>query len=479
MKPIKGIISSLFLALAATAMGQQVDRLGLTDISVTANDQISLIVTMNVKPDKCHLGTDKMLKVIPVIRSADGENEKELPAYAIAGRNQYYYNLRSNAIAPLYRSGAHLTDPYTFEVPWQDWMGESTLGFKILTSGCCGTPLSEEEIPIADLDLIPPVMPTPADLGYIEPVTTAVKEYALQGKAYVNFPVNKTEIYPTYMNNPVELKKITNSIDTVRDNKDATIESITLTGYASPEGPYDHTVRLAKGRTDAVRDYVSKLYDFPASVYKTASVPEDWAGLREAVVNSALENRDAIIEFIDSDYPIEKRNDRLRQLFPKDYAWLLKNIYPWLRHTDYLIKYNIKKYSDVEEIKQVLATRPQNLTLDEIYLLANTYQPGTDEYNEVFEIAVRMFPDDQTANLNAANNAISRGDITNARRYLDKAGNSSDADYARGMLAAKEKDYQQALMWLRKSGTPKAQSAIDRINQILNFKGGITFRSAE
>ncbi len=477
MKPFKGIISSLFLALAATtAMGQQVDRLGLTDISVTANDNVSLIVTMNVKPNLCHLGTDKMLKVIPVIRSADGENEKELSPYAIAGRNQYYYNLRSNTNAPLYRAGAHLTDVYSFEVPWQDWMGESTLGFKILTSGCCGAPLGEEDLPIADLNLIPPSMPSTDDLGYIEPVAVPVKEYALQGKAYVNFPVNRTEIYPSYMNNPVELKKITNSIDTVRGNKDATIESITLTGYASPEGPYNNNVRLAKGRTEAVRDYVSKLYDFPASVYKTASVPEDWAGLREAVVNSALADREGILEFIDSDYPIEKRNDRLRQLYPTDYKWLLQNVYPWLRHTDYLIKYNIKKYSDVEEIKQVIATRPQNLSLDEIYLLANTYQPGTPEYNEVFEIAVRMFPEDETANLNAANNAISRNDLESARKYLEKVGDTPEANYARGMLYAKEKDYQQALVWLRKCGTPKAQSAIDRINQILNFKGGITFR---
>ena len=49
-------------------------------------------------------------------------------------------------------------------------------------------------------------------------------------------PVNRTEIYPGYMNNTVELKKITNSVDSVRDNPDATIQGITLTGYASPEG---------------------------------------------------------------------------------------------------------------------------------------------------------------------------------------------------------------------------------------------------
>lgn len=476
MKSIKGILSALLLACSATAMGQQVDRLGLTDINVERASDVALTVSMTVRPDLCHLGTDKLLKVIPVIRSADGSVEKELSPYSIAGRNQYYYNLRSNGENPLYRSGAHLSETFTMEVPWEEWMGESTVGVKVLTSGCCGAPLSEEDIPVADLDLVPPTIPVPEDLHYIAPPVKAVKEFVLEGKAYVNFPVNRTEIFPDYMNNPVELRKITSSIDTVRDNRDATIESITLTGYASPEGPYSNNVRLAKGRTEAVRDYVSKLYDFPASVYKTASVPEDWAGLREAIVNSALPEREKMLEFIDSDYPVEKRNDRFRQLFPKDYAWLLKNVYPWLRHTDYLIKYNIRKFSDVNEIREVLATRPQNLTLDEIYLLADSYEMGSDEYNEVFDAAVKLFPEDPTANLNAANSAIVRGDYVSAEKYLQKAGDSSDADYARGMLAAKKKDFDTAVGYLKKAGTPKAEAAIERINSIVNFKGGVRFR---
>jgi hypothetical protein len=37
-----------------------------------------------------------------------------------------------------------------------------------------------------------------------------------------------------------------------------------------------------------------------------------------------------------------------------------------------------------------------------MYLVAQTYEPGSPEFNEVFDIAVRLFPDDETANLNAA-----------------------------------------------------------------------------
>ena len=67
--------------------------------------------------------------------------------------------------------------------------------------------------------------------------------------------------------------------------------------------------------------------------------------------------------------------------------------------------------------------------------MALTYPVGSDEYNEVFNTAVRMFPDDATANLNAANSAMQRNDLTLAEKYLRKAGNSGEAILARGILA--------------------------------------------
>ena len=67
-----------------------------------------------------------------------------------------------------------------------------------------------------------------------------------------------------------------------------------------------------------------------------------------------------------------------------------------------------------------MCERPQKLDLNEFYLAAQEYEPGTDEFTEVFETAVRMFPDDTIANLNAANAAMRR-DYDSARRYLNEA----------------------------------------------------------
>ena len=37
-----------------------------------------------------------------------------------------------------------------------------------------------------------------------------------------------------------------------------------------------------------------------------------------------------------------------------------------------------------------------------MYLVAQTYEEGSEDFNEVFHIAVRMYPHDPIANINAA-----------------------------------------------------------------------------
>ena len=81
-----------------------------------------------------------------------------------------------------------------------------------------------------------------------------------------------------------------------------------------------------------------------------------------------------------------------------------------------------------------------------------------------------MFPNDETANLNAANAAIRRDDFAMARKYLAKAGDSPEAVYARGALAVREKDYDTARRYLGKAkemGLEKAARTLEELNERL------------
>lgn len=151
------------------------------------------------------------------------------------------------------------------------------------------------------------------------------------------------------------------------------------------------TSRLARRRAAALKNYVAQLYPIDAKLFSSDYTPEDWDGFRRKVQQSQLANKDEILKISDSRLAPDDKDKRIRQLYPQDYAVIMKDIYPRLRHSDYTVSYTVRPFS-VEEAKQILRTRPQQLSLSEMYLVAQTMEAGSPEFNEVFEIAVRMFP---------------------------------------------------------------------------------------
>lgn len=470
-------IAILAAVMSFGAAAQNVDELGISNVLVEKTDNGQMIVSMQFNPKEAGVKYNQQVEITPVVAAVNGSNQTELTPIVIAGKNAYYYTVRNDEVpgAQVYKAGKNKTYTYNQSVPFQKWMNNSVLGFNVKKTGCCGA-ASEGVvmIPVADLNYSAPQFN--ASYTYLEPQAVASKLFNLEGSAYINFVVGKSVIDPNYMNNPTELAKVLSTIDEVKNNKDAKVKKISLTGYASPEGSYALNARLAQARTVAVKEYVRKQYAFPENLFVTNSVAEDWDGLKAAVAKSELLDKDKIIEFINSDYPIDTRNEQLRKLFPESYAFLLANVYPTLRHTDYVISYEVRKYTDVNEIKQVLKNRPQNLSLNEFFLAAQTYQPGTPEYNEVWDVAVRMYPNDPVANINAAQAAMSRGDLTSATKFLEKVPASSEGEYVKGLLEAKKGNYENALKHLRKSSDKKAAAAIDQVNKILNYGGAVTYR---
>jgi tetratricopeptide (TPR) repeat protein len=304
------------------------------------------------------------------------------------------------------------------------------------------------------------------ELIYVRPNTINEKIYAISGSAFVDFPVSNMDINPDYRNNTRELAKITGTIDSVRSDKDVTIQSISIKGFASPESPYANNERLAKGRTKALKEYVENLYNFEQDFIKTDYEPEDWAGLERYVANSNLKHKEEILATIHSDREPDNKEWWIHTNWADDYNFLLKNCYPALRHSDYVIEYTVRHYTSPAEIEAIMNSSPQKLSLDEFYILAQTYEEGSEELDELFEIAVRMYPSDEIANLNAANAAMAKGDFERALRYLDKAGDRPEALYARGALEVLREDYAAAMPYLEQAkelGIEEAQTTIDGI----------------
>ena len=427
-----------------------------------------LTVKMNLDLNKLDVDANRAVLLTP--RLVNGTDSLDLPAVGIYGRRRYYYYVRngigsiSGESETIYRASSKPDSvAYNNLAEYEKWMDGAMLKFHRSDWGCCHEIVAEYEgILGRHREAFFP------ELIFVQPKAEIMKSRSLSGSAYIYFPVDQTVIYPDYRRNTTELGKIQATIDSVRNDKDVTITSVWLKGFASPESPYKHNTELAIGRTAALKKHIGQLYHFADSIIQTDYEPEDWAGLRRYVEQSNINYRAEILTLIDSDMEPDAKEAKIKRTYPNEYRFMLQNFYPALRHTDYRIDYNIRKFNKVEEIKRIMAEQPQKLSLNEFYLVAGKYEPGTDEFTDVFETAVRMFPNDEIANLNDANAAIRRDDFATARRYLDKAGDSAEAVYARGALAIREKDYDTARRYLGKAkemGLEKATLTLKELDE--------------
>ena len=330
----------------------------------------------------------------------------------------------------------------------------------------CGDIKNQDQTLITTIDNLDAWMPA---LAFVKPAAEARKQRAEKGEAYLSFRVNKTDIVVDLFDNSRELAKITKTIDLVREDKNVQITGINIHGFASPDGPYANNERLARERAASLKNYVANLYPINAKLFSSNSTPEDWNGFRRKVQQSNLANKEEIIKISNSSLAPDDKDKRIRQLYPHDYAVIMSDIYPRLRHSDYTVSYTVRPFS-VEEAKQILKTRPQQLSLQEMFLVAQTMEPGSAEFNEVFDIAVRMFPDDPTANLNAACADLQRRDIASAEKHLQKADNSAAALNARGALAVMKKDYQLARQLFADAAAAGSEDAKANAQRIANAK---------
>ena len=434
MKSLRYILFAMSLPLAVSVSAQELagSQVRIDNKAISLGSDTQLLVGMDITvPADMKLTTNSVLTLTPVLMEKDeaGAN-KALPAIYVYGRTRQLVaertgKLPEDAFEIVRRdNGEDQVISYTARVPYEKWMNGSELKMFGTVHGCANC-LKEEDMAFIHPVLLHRYMPQPL-LAFVKPAAE-IKNRDEKGNAYLDFPVNQTVIYPDYRRNPFELAEINRTINVVKENTDTEITGIDLHGFASPEGSYANNTRLAKGRSEALKKYIMKEYGLSADMFKVESTPENWTGLRAWVEKSDIAQKDKVMELIDADIQnLDTKEYRIKALDGNMYKQLLRDCYPGLRRTDYVIHYTVRPYS-IEEAKALLKTRPQHLSLEEMYLVAQTYEEGSEEFNEVFDIAVRMYPEDPIANINAAAMELKRGNVDQAVRYLERSDKASAA----------------------------------------------------
>ncbi|HJA14810.1 MAG TPA: DUF3868 domain-containing protein [Candidatus Butyricimonas faecavium] len=462
------LLCGFFFLFSFLALGQEDSTVVVNEAQLYRMGK-QLVVSMQINISR-ELASNESLVLIPQLRDSL-KNFMEFPRIYINGRRQHFVYLRNT------KQFAHVdhlevrreddsvqTITYLRSVPFEEWMNHSVLSLE--ENSChCGEPEDGFFQDVARLNTLSELHP---QLAFITPQIEEVKNRDEKICAYLDFPLNKTDILEDFRNNAAELHKIKESIDVLKRDSFVMISGIHVHGFASPEGPYMNNKRLAEGRTSALKNYISDRYDFPDSVFTTNYTPEDWEGVRRLLCDSVFKNGNEWLRVIESDLAPDQKEQRLRRRYSRQFSIMVSKWFPALRRSECTIKYVVRPFT-LEEARIVFHTQPKNLSIEEMFRIAQTLPEGSQQYMNVFKTAVLYHPENPVANLNAACIALMQGDVVSAEKYLLRAPDGKEKTLATGVMYMLKGLYGEAkskFMEAETFGLPQASYNLKLLNTI-------------
>lgn len=279
-------------------------------------------------------------------------------------------------------------------------------------------------------DLPEPVLRVPLDLTEANvtllcPEAETVKTRDTNVTLHLHYPSGRHDIDPLFNGNDSELAALDKALRDVTENpEDYTLNSITVTGYASPEGMYESNLSLSERRAYGLKRYIADRYGISPALIRTDGKGEDWAGLVRLVEEDGFPGSREVIDIIRRYSVHGGREKRLMDLRGGDpYRHMLWHLFPQLRRLEAKVDYEVRGF-DGKEAAERIATSPADLSLREMWDAARSSGPaavtvlGRENYGAEYYAMARYFPDSDIACLNAASAALVRGDLASARKFL-------------------------------------------------------------
>ena len=410
--------------------------------------------------------------IAPELTDSITQRKAEFPLIFINSRNQQIYFERElrkeypDALALRKKNDEDLHISYLRTIKYEPWMDNAVLKVKKLSCACKDLKERGEET-LASFkkeEMAPVINLYPAYL--LPPADKSVKVREEKGSAYICFVVNKWDILPDYMNNPAELQKIHNSVNVVKSDSNVTIRKMVIEGYASPEGNNPHNIMLSEKRTEALQRYLERTGRVKGIRLEASGKGENWDGfVKYLKSHSAIPQRDKLLSIATSYIDPDQKERRMRTEVSEGYQYVLKNVFPELRCTNYNVIYTVRPFT-VDESEVVFETRPINLNLNEIYKLADKYAKDEQKYYSIIRKAYLLYPQDSYINLTMAYLSIKKGEADEAAEYLMKVKDCPEKTLNEGIVAYLKGDLNKAIQLTELA---KQQGLAEAAQQLIEF----------
>lgn len=359
---------------------------------------------------------------------------------------------------------------YTVQMPYRPWMQDMKMRIYEEQEEACVIDLPTPEYIVIKKE---PELPQPGQLcepckqmvSHFDPKEEPIKVRNEQNTLYIQYRVGSADFDLNIGNNADELNKLKATLSPLTEGDLVTFRSVSVCGYASPDGSVKTNNNLSAKRAQAFADYMGQAFSFSDSILHVSSAGEDWGGLVELLNAQKPAYADQVLAVIDAQPDLDKREAALKKALGDTYQSLLNDFYPKLRRISISIDFEVREVRNAEAA-ELIHTRPQLLNLQEMYGVAKNYEPGTKEYKEVYEIAATCYPEDVVANINAASANIVAGDFARARQFMERVKSDPRAYNNLGVLAWLDGQPDEAVEWFTKALELEPEKARQNLNYI-------------
>ncbi len=218
--------------------------------------------------------------------------------------------------------------------------------------------------------------------------------YDTRGVVNISYVINSSQIDANNTENQRYLGEIRTVLQDIQANIDATLHSISITGYSSPDGTYENNKKLATARTKTLLSTIVKDVNpelLPYITLRDSSVVARWSDLVDVIAaeDSSLSKRvEEIVNKYNDDYA--PTNVAMKRTVPEYYGAISKTYLPRLRRAEYSVEYSIYRENTVEEITQMYnsgdSISPYN------YYKLIMHQSDKDKAIEMEQRAIASYP---------------------------------------------------------------------------------------
>ncbi len=197
---------------------------------------------------------------------------------------------------------------------------------------------------------------TEASRGFCDGVSYGLSNRSISD-IEVHFRLDKSDLELDYMGNDQALRTFARMIDSIGISR---IDSVVIVSQSSPEGVYEHNLKLADRRARAMRSYVLDRHPELSEKLCVHSDGESWARLREYVKADTRMKQSTIrkvLSVIDSDVNIGTKKWRMQQL--PVYRYLLATYYPRIRNSVVCILYYREESAQIHRAIVKVSAAPQ------------------------------------------------------------------------------------------------------------------------